>query len=151
MNYDPKDASSVIPEGEYEASIAAVTSVNKDGEQLRSKDGYEMVCVTFEVYVGDAARKLFVYFTASPKALFRYRQLALALGQEAQFKLKQFQAADNIGANLRITVGIKDDPKYGEQNTTDAFAPSAVTAKRTPAKADPVRPVGVMPAEDIPF
>ncbi len=136
MKYDPKDASDTIPAGDYEASINTVYTADKEGQPLRSKDGYDMQRVMFDVYVGEAVRKLSVYFTASPKALFRYRMLAKAVGQYDAFKAGTFSAINHVGANLRLSLSVEDRPGYGEQNQVDDFQPSTVTAKREPSRME---------------
>lgn len=153
MKYNHKDASDVIPAGVYEASIHSVDTTDKDGKPLRTRDGvYEMQKVTFEVYVGDAARKVWVYFAASPKALFRYRMLAKAIGQSEAFKADTFNAMDHIGANLRVELSIEDSPQYGEQNRVDDFQPSTVTAKREPSRMEKAATAKATDVDDsIPF
>jgi len=167
VNYDPKDASNVIPEGDYEASIKAVKDFVTDQQgntrKMTTRDGqYDMLQVEFEVYMpSGTTRKHWAYYAASPKALWRYQQLAKAIGQGEAFKNKQFNVADHIGANLKLSLVIEDNPQYGEQNQISAHAPSAMTASATPtqAPAQPPRSVaagnrpqggGIAP-DDLPF
>lgn len=163
MNYDPKDASNVIPAGEYEASVKAVATEKTDQQgntrPMKTRDGvYDMVQVEYEVYVpGGAARKLWVYYAASPKALWRYRQLAQAIGQAEAFKNKQFNIADHIGANLKLSLVVEDNAQYGEQNQIDSHSASGLTTQSQP-QAQPAtqrKPLpeakGAMNPDDIPF
>jgi len=153
VKYNHKDASDVIPAGVYEASIHSVDTTDKDGKPLKTRDGlYEMQKIAFEVYVGDAARKVWVYFAASPKALFRYRMLAKAIGQGDAFKADRFNAMDHIGANLRVELSIEDSPQYGEQNRVDDFQPSTMTGKREPSRMESTATAKATVEDDsIPF
>ena len=142
MRYNPKDAIVVIPEGEYEASISNVNGLAKDGGPLTTKNGDPMEQVTFDVYVGDVVRKHSEYFVSSPKALWRYKRLAQALGVADQFKAGDFEASNYIGSNLRLGITIEDDAAYGERNRVEAFNPSDVAASIPPPPPAPKPPAG---------
>jgi hypothetical protein len=133
MQYDPKDASSAIPEGVYEATITNVVERRADGTDMKDKNGYDMMRVSFDVYVGDATRKLSQYFSANPSALWRVKKMAEATGLGEKFKAGKLVGGDLLDKNLRLTLAVKDDPKYGEQNEIKVFEPTAVGAR--PANA----------------
>lgn len=156
FDYDPKDANNTIDEGEYDASIKAVQDKAENGEPLTSRKGEPMICVTFEVYTTERARTLRQYFTAK-SGLWRYRELAHALGQAEAFTDKKFHASNHVGDGLVLVLGIEDRPNYGPQNTVEEFKPKAVgtppraaismedRAKLGKASASPLQ------ADDIPF
>lgn len=133
MQYDPKDASSAIPEGVYEATVVTITERRDDGSEMKDKNGYDMMRVAFDVYVGDATRKLSQYFSAGPSALWRVKKMAEATGLGEKFKAGKLVPGDFLDKNLRLTLAVKDDPKYGEQNEIKVFEPTAVGAR--PANA----------------
>lgn len=122
-DYNPKDASSALPPGEYDASIKSTTEQDKDGNQLISKKSREpMQLVTFEVYQNDGpTRQVRQYFT-NKSMLFLYRKLAHALGQEAAFSDGKFNAMDHLGANLILELDIESN-SFGEQNVIKEFLP----------------------------
>ncbi len=135
MKYDPKDASSAIPAGVYEATVTAVSEVDKDGRALQDKNGYDMCKVLFDIYVGDVTRKLTQYFSASPSALWRMKKMAEAVGLGDKFRAQQLQPSEFVNRNLRLTLTVKDDPTYGEQNQISAYEPTTLAAR--PAQARP--------------
>ncbi len=155
FRYDPKDASSAIPAGKYQASIKSATELDSDGRPLRSKGGEAMQLVVFEVYSGEHARPLYQRFTEK-SMLFLYRKLAHALGASDDFSAGKFDAADHIGVNLTLTLEVQDDPTYGESNRIVEFGSSVARADPAPTakRAAPRRaaPVSSAPADnDVPF
>lgn len=166
MKYNPKDAVTVIPEGEYEASIAQVITTDEHGGILRTQKGKGDVMekVVFEVYVGQTRRKHTEYFINNPKALWRYGKLASALCVGETFRAGNFEASDYIGSNLRLVIVIEDDETYGERNRVREFKPSQLApsippppaqAQRSTPKPSATSPVpdgaGTLNADDIPF
>lgn len=162
MRYDPKNASSTIPEGDYDASIKHVQTEDEHGNALKSKAGNEMEKVTFTIYTENGERQLSTYFVNSIKALWRYKKLAEALGQGNEFKESRFEASNFVGENLRVSIKIKPaDGTYDEQNEITAFEPSGASAQLQPQAqrlapaasgrtATPVNPSGIT-EDDIPF
>lgn len=142
--YDPKAGTNVLPEGEYEATIESV-------ENKPSSSGKPMQRVTFRVY-GTTERTIREYFV-QPDSVWKYRKLAQALNQVGAFDAGTFDAANHIGANLRVKLGIKTTAEYGDQNTVEAFMPTAVRGSEPTTRAKP--PAGkasaVIDSDDIPF
>jgi hypothetical protein len=153
MKYDPKDASSAIPEGTYEATVVYITEVDKEGNPLKDRNGYDMMRVGFDVYVGDVTRKLSQYFSASPMALWRVKKMAEACGLGEKFKSGALQAGDFADKNMRLTLTVKDDPKYGEQNEISAFGASTLTARPASKMEQRVskQNASTLGDDDIPF
>jgi hypothetical protein len=160
MQYDPKDASSAIPAGVYEATVTNIVERKDDGSDMKDKNGYDMMRVSFDVYVGDATRKLSQYFSAGPSALWRVKKMAEAVGLSEKFKAGKLVPGDFLDKNLRLTLAVKDDPKYGEQNEIKVFEPTAV-GSRPPQAAKPPGIIGrvsemrkqaaAIPDSEIPF
>lgn len=148
MKYDARDAASVIPEGEYQATIKAYTETDAEGRQLMNKARTEPVCkVMFEVYTDNGTRTVTQTFSAKT-TLFLYKQLAQALGQAESFKAGKFTAEDYIGESLTLAVKVKFSEQYGDQNQF-SFKPklaNAVTPNR--GKVTPDTPIT---DDSIPF
>jgi hypothetical protein len=160
MQYDPKDASSAIPEGVYEATITNVVERRADGTDMKDKNGYDMMRVSFDVYVGDATRKLSQYFSANPSALWRVKKMAEAVGLGEKFKAGKLVGGDLLDKNLRLTLTVKDDPMYGEQNQVKAFDASALASKPSQTAKPPGiigrvsemrKQAAAIPDSEIPF
>lgn len=155
MKYDPKDASNVIAEGTYDASIRAVLTEKDDGSPLRTQAGDDMQKVVWTVYT-DRGDRMLTEYHAGGKMLWRYKKLAKALGAGDKFDKGEFNATDFIGENARLVIEVEDNPKYGEQNRITAYEPRAggTPLKQQPSKPGvstkgiPVDPTG---SDEIPF
>lgn len=142
MKYKAKDAAQTVPAGVYDASIKAYTETKKDGSQMQTKSGDPMCMVTFEVYVGERTRFVSDYFSAGTM-LWKYKNLAKAIGKEDEFKAETFTAEDYIGENLQLELTVEDDEKYGEQNRIKKFMPkrAGVVARANVGKVTPDTPI----------
>lgn len=124
FEYDPKDASNVLKADTYDASIKTVVDTNEDGSPLTSKkSGEKMQKVTFEVYPATGKPRLLDAYYTAKSSLWQYKKLATALGKDADFKAKKFNAAELIGVNLRLELVIKEDKQYGDKNEIAAYHP----------------------------
>lgn len=158
-NTNPVSSKKLIPTGEYDATIYGVTMKDKDGQPLVSKNGEDMQRVTFEVYTPDRNVYKDQYFTAESMAYF-YKKLAVALGQEEQFKAGTFDACNFIGAPVKLSIAIEKNKKTGEDDSNiKAFLPAnakpttqAFSAPRVQApRPRPVEQEREMDPKDIPF
>lgn len=138
FDYNPKDAANILPAGEYEATIEEYVDKDKEGKPLVSTKGEEMIYVVFKVY-GEREVSLRCYFTVKG-GLWRYRELAGALGKAQDFTDKKFSAANYIGSGITVVLSEKDDAKYGPQNNIDEFKPLVRASSGT-----------TVTTEDIPF
>jgi len=143
FQYKPSDAAQTIPAGTYDATVGRVIEKNKEGQPMKSKKGEAMIQVIFDVYVGQTTRKTSAYFT-NVSTLYRYKDLAGALGQADGFKAGNFDVVNHIGDPLRLELSIEDSAAYGEQNNIDKFHPAAMAAVKRD-KPEPIEP------DDIPF
>lgn len=148
MKYDARDANSVIPEGEYQATIKAFYDKDNDGRPLMNKARTEAKCnVLFEVYADNGTRTVTQSF--SQKAtLFLYKQLAHALGQAEAFKANTFTAADHIGDGVTLVAKVKFSEQYGDQNQFSFKPKLANAAAPARGKATPDTPIT---DDSIPF
>ena len=121
--YNPKDASSAIPEGWYNAIIEDISAGT-------TKKGQPMQIVAFRVY-GPREMVLKEYFHAA--SLWKYKNLAKAFGKLAEFNAGQFDAANFRNKSLDVELAVEDSPEYGEQNRVKGFAPDGDQAGMPPA------------------
>lgn len=156
MKYNPQDAKPpLIPAGVYDAEIKSVQDTADDGKPLTSAKGVEMVKVVFKIYTNDRDGIITAYFLNNSTNLWRYKQLAEALGYKERFEQGDFNAAEHLGDVVSVELKIKNSEQYGEQNeiakylrrTGGANKPKGVRAQAKPStpKTDP------MTADDIPF
>ncbi len=125
ITYNPKDAATTFPEGTYEAEIVKV-------EDKVSKAGNEMQAVTLKVFDDNNRSQLITeYITAA--AVFKLKQLAVALGRSQEFEAGTFQADDHVGAGLRVSLIIETTDQYGDQNRIKKMLAPA----KSPLKAQP--------------
>lgn len=142
MKYKAKDAAQTVPAGVYDASIKAYTETKKDGSQMQTKSGDPMCMVTFEVYVGERTRFVSDYFSAGTM-LWKYKNLAKAIGKEDEFKAETFSAENYIGENLQVELTVEDNGEFGEQNRIKKFMPkrAGVVARANVGKVTPDTPI----------
>lgn len=120
LDYDPKQAASCWPEGDYAAVLELV-------EDKVSKAGNDMQVWTIRIY-NDAGneRTIKEYVTAS--SAFKLRQLAGALGKNAEFKAGKFQADDHIGSGFTAGIIIEaGGGEYDDQNKIGKYKSSGTT------------------------
>ena len=128
MKYDPRDATSAIPEGWYPAIIETVV-------EGQTKTKQDMQTVTFRVY---GPREVTVKEFFHPASLWKYKGLARALGKLAEFNQAAFDARNFINQSLDIELSIEDSAQYGEQNRVNRFdADGSQAGGRPVAKPKP--------------
>lgn len=129
--YDPKEASRVIPEGDYDAVL-------EGAEHQHSKAGKPMVRMTVRVYAEGSEIVLFDYLVSSQATTWKIAAFASAVGQGDAFKAGTFDPISLIGTNLRVKVGIRNSPEYGEQNQIVGYS-LAAPSRKAPQPAAPSR------------
>ena len=129
--YDPKEASRVIPEGDYDAVL-------EGAEHQYSKAGKPMVKMTVRVYAEDSEIVLFDYLVSSQATTWKIAAFASAVGQSEAFKAGKFDPIALIGTNLRVKVGTRTSPEYGEQNQIVGYS-LAAPSRKAPQPAAPKR------------
>lgn len=166
VDYNHKDASSVWPVAgpdnkplEYQAVLQKV----EDTTSKRKPDGSggnPMQVWTVDVYNADGAKRTLKDYVVIPGATFKIKQLAKALGKEAEFKANKFQADDHLGASFVVTLIIEEQEGYDEQNKLGKYlAPRKAAAgadlpawQQNPPKGDsPITEEKVFHEADIPF
>lgn len=152
LQYDPKDASpDVWPKGDYDATLDNVENTN-------SKAGKPMQVWTFTVYAPDGSTQEIKDYVVIPAALFKVKQLAIALGKREEFEAATFQPEDNIGCGMTAVLAIEEQQGFDDKNRiakVKAKAPNGTPVAR-PAPAPNVGRAGIQrppkPAPaDVPF
>jgi len=134
LNYNPKDAVLVVPEGDYTATLKAV-------EEGVSKAGNDMYVLTWIVHAPKGPVTLKDYVPI-PDMVWKLRKIARALGRVEDFDAGRFDPARHEGKNLVVSLSIQEDEKYGDQNrignykAREGAAPMAVTVQ--PEKDDEI-------------
>jgi hypothetical protein len=167
VSYNQKDASNVWPVAGPDNKPLEYQGVLQKVEDTTSKikpdgtGGNPMQVWTVDVYNAEGAKRTIKDYVVIPGATFKIKQLAKALGKEAEFKANKFQADDHIGASFLVTLNIEDDDTFGEQNKLGKYlAPRKVAAggadlpawQQNPPKGNsPVTEEKVFQEADIPF
>jgi Protein of unknown function (DUF669) len=142
VKYNPKDASSCLPKGEYPAVIDHV-------ESKTSKAGNEMDVVTFRVYPDNGREILVDDYIVNPSTLFKLKKIAVALGKKQDFEAGTFQVADHLQSNLTVLLDVEESDEFGDQNKVKGYKahslPAAAVAVGAVAKAGPLKD------DNIPF
>ncbi len=136
LAYDPKDAVSTMPAGEYEAVLTAV-------EDKMSKNNNPMQVLTWTVYTPDGKSRKINDYIVVPATLFKLKNLAKAVGRLKEFEAGAFQAEQVVDCNILVEVGIDSQPGYDDKNVIGKY-------KAIPVGAKPPREKAAV-GEDIPF
>ena len=135
--YEPKQATLGLPDGQYSASIKTV-------EDTHSKKGDPMRVITFEVYDGSDTTTIKDYYLEGNRiAMYRMKQLAIAVGDLQRFEEGFFDAYESMGKNLVVEI-VTD---YRGYNKVKAFIPASASAI-SEATGDDANPE---PEDDLPF
>ncbi len=140
LTYDPKDAVTVLPEGEYNVVLEKY-------EEKISKKGNDMMVLTWKAFPADNRPPAFVTdYIVFPSLTFKLKKLAKAMGKMGEFEAKTFQPEDYVGASVKAFLKIDTQEGFDDKNAIGDYLPLADDAvpagKFAPAsKKD----------EDIPF
>ncbi len=132
LPYNPKDAESCWPEGDYDAIL------NSSEDTVSKTSGADMEVWQIGVYHPDGREQTIKeYVTAS--AAFKIKQLATALGKKADFEAGTFHAEDYIGAAFTVALSIEAQDGYDDKNRVAKFKaktiqpPQRLQTQRAPA------------------
>lgn len=159
ISYEPKDAETAWPEGDYEGVLMAVkdktSKVKPDGS-----GGKPMQVWTVQVYHQDGRSQDIDEYVVIPGATFKIRQLAAALGKTKEFEAGRFQADDYINANVTVTLSIEAQDGFDDKNRIKKFKPplrqpaptqTPVPRQQRPALAPAPYSEPQFRSDDIPF
>lgn len=110
IDYDPEDAVSVWPAGDYDATLMKVeTGTSKSS-------GCPMETWTFEVFHSSGKSQTIKEYVVIPAATFKIKQFAVALGKKADFDARKFQAEDYIGSSVVAELMIEESDGFDDKN-----------------------------------
>lgn len=163
MDYNPEDATQVWPAVMDGKPIAYDAELLKVEETTAKSSGNPMEVWTVKVYDPEGRSKTIVDRVVVPAATWKIKQLAAALGQQAAFQSRHFQAGDNIGAGFKVNLRIEKQDGFDDKNTVGTYigippVREAITAGAAPARK-PVAPQQAPPygneqqfkEDEIPF
>lgn len=135
VTYDPKDASNVLPEGEYDAELVSVR------DKISKTSGNEMQEWTLKIYSPSGKESTVFDYMVPPKGVYKLSQLSKAVGKHDEFKAGQFQADNCVGVPIRVMLDIEEGGKFEDKNRVVKYLPTAGTATLAQAASDagPIR------------
>ena len=138
FKYDPKEATSCLPEGE-------ATLVIKKAEDKVSRAGNDMSVITFEAFVGER-RGLITEYVVNPTTLYKLKQIAKALGPKAvaEFDAGSFDPGAHAEESLRAVIAIESQDGYDDKNKVKKYLPAGAPVTPKPATDE-------VDASDCPF
>lgn len=134
INYNPADATQVLPAGDYPATLIAV-------EEKVSKKGNDMLELSFKAWGKDRHSTVFEYIVF-PTFVWKLKRLARAFGAEAEFEAGTFDPEKYIQQNLTLTLDVEEQERFEPKNVIKAYGPKQVNASAITASDD---------ANDLPF
>lgn len=145
LNYNPKDASSCWPAGDYHASLAEV-------EDKRSKKtGADMQVLTWTVYHDDGRTQSVDDYIVVPTGLWKLRQFAVALALRDEFDAGRFQADDHVGADVIVSLVIEANPGYDDKNKIKSLKSAAEPAPKASTPESKAAMDAQLADDDVPF
>ncbi len=143
LKYNPKDASSVWPDADYDAVLTNVE------ETVSQSSGNEMEKWTITVYSPQGRERTMTDYVVVPACTFKIAQLAKAIGKDAEFKAGQFQAGAHIGSGFKVELTKEEgDGQFPDKNKIKKYKPSGNVAAKVPTR----HAATVPPADDdVPF
>lgn len=128
FDYNPEDATSCLPEGDATLAI-------KSCEDKTSRAGNDMAVITFEAYVGER-KGLITEYVVNPTTLFKLKQIARALGADAEFDAGKFDPAKHIGETLAAVIAIESQDGFDDKNKVKKYLPKGAAAAPPKPPAD---------------
>jgi len=137
MQYNPKDAITVWPAGEYEGVLTSC-------EETVSKKGNPMLKIVWTIFNQAGRSRKVDDYIVNPGTLYKLKKVAKALGKLREFEEASFQLQDYLDCHLILDVGIEQHPGFDEKNVVGSY--------KTPSPDMPMRlPAAKTDEEDIPF
>ena len=156
IDYNPSDAIKLFEAGDYQAELNGY-------EDRLSKAGKPMAVLNWQIYPNnDGPSILLRDYIVVPDSVWKLKKLAKALGVQDKFNDGTFQPEDHKGCSVIVSLKVKTDEKYGEQNVIVNYKPhdtkespfkSAVKQLQTKEQAviPSYAPDDSVPADEIPF
>ncbi len=131
FKYDPKDATSCLPEGEAQLVLVKV-------EEKQSKAGNDMAVLTFDAFSGERRGRVTEY-VVNPTTLFKLKQIAKAFGPKAsaEFDAGKFDPSDYVEESLMAVLKVESQDGFDDKNVVKKYLPKTAgdVTKPTAPKA----------------
>lgn len=146
FHYDPKDAATCLPKGDYDAQLASV-------EEKKSKSGLDMLLVVWTIPHAGKDHSVKDYILNS--TLFKMRNIAVAWGMVQDFEERRFDLAEHINRQIVLRLEVRSDDTYGDKNEIKAYSSAAgsmpIPIRQPVPHVPPPSPDADTPGENIPF
>lgn len=118
MNYNPNDARKTLEPGDYMAELVSC-------EETKSKAGKDMAVINWRIYPNDNSMPSVMLrdWVVIPIGVWKLEKMSKAWGVHDSFKDATFNPVQFIGHNLIVSIKVKMDEKYGEQNSIANYKP----------------------------
>lgn len=117
FNYNPKDAKKIFEPGDYSAELGVF-------EEKATKTNKPMLVVNMQVFPRDSGPSIMMRdWIVNPDSIWKLKKLATALGVSDKFENQTFNPEDYQGNSVIVSLKVKDDPQYGEQNVVAGYKP----------------------------
>jgi len=142
LNYNPKDAVQVLPEGEYNAVLEKY-------EEKVSQKGNQMGVLTWKVFPDNSnATPLVTDYITLPMFTWKLKRLAQSLGKEEDFKAGTFQPGDYQGTSTRLFIEVQSNEGYEDKNGVKTYVKQGHVASESKPQ---FAPDGAIKDDQIPF
>lgn len=121
MKFNPKAASTLIPDGEYDAEIAAA-------EEAESKKGNAMMKLTVRVWAGGGGPRTVFDYIVDPHSIWKLKQIAAAIGKQDVFESGDMGPGEIAGESVRVAIKTQKDRtgQFEDKNVVARYlAPAA--------------------------
>jgi hypothetical protein len=147
ISYNPEDAVTTWPDGEYQATIESVVpKISKAGEAkgLTTCNMHEVILVVYPV--GEGPNQKVWDYISYPKGTWKLEQLAEALGELTAFKAQKFDIETKVGQNVAVYLRTKTD-SFGSKNIVGEYLPTTKQGFKAASKVTSDEAID----PDIPF
>lgn len=137
MRFDPKtdeelSSGSVWPDGTYDFEVS-------NAEETTSKAGNDMVKLTIFIFNAAGARwTIFDYLVGSPKAVFKVKQFAEAVGLRDAYDRGELDAVDMIGKTGQCKVVTIKSDGFADKNGIGSYLKARGSVSRPAAQRQKV-------------
>lgn len=125
MNFNPKDATNLLPDGEYHAQVAVA-------EEKKSNAGNDMIKLRVRVF-GDGRTPLVDDYIVNPSTLYKLKKLCMAGGIGAKFEAGEINAADLVDLEFTAVIKTQVDKtgQFEDKNIITGYKPVTGTKAKS--------------------
>jgi hypothetical protein len=117
FDYDPKDATDCLPEGEYDAELHSV-------KEKVSKKGNPMLEVEWVIDHGGRQWTVRDYIV-SPSGIYKLKMIARAWQALGEFENRSFDLAKRVGQMARLRLQIDQQEGFADKNVIAHVGPAS--------------------------